>query len=104
MYNIVNHFLDIKIIEDLLELMFRCTFVMPVKKLSHALSQEDTVASTTESMATFAVDDKHWSHVEYSPRGADDDGMSVHYDCTKPGFVLGTIPLTDGKCTWKVQD
>lgn len=82
--------------------MFRCTFVVPVTKLSSALSLEDTAASTSESIMNFTVDSEHLTSVEYSTGEFDDGGMLIEFDCTKSGFVLGKTPLTEGRYTWKV--
>lgn len=94
-----------KIIEDLLELMFRCVFMAPEKMLSTALSMEEvTPSNSVEFMTTFTVDCDHQKFVKYSPRDADDGGSTLDFDCTKPGFILGKTPLTEGKYTWKVRE
>ena len=94
-----------KIIEDLLELMFYCTFVGPVKRLSTVLSLEEVkLANRVQFMTTFTVDEEHQRFVvKCSPSDADDGGSILDFDCTKPGFILGKTPLTEGRYTWKVH-
>ena len=76
-------------------------FVVPLKMMSTALSQEDeTNSNICAFKTTFTVDSEH----QLSTSTNCDNGMiSLDYDCTKPGFILGNSPLTDGKYMWKVQ-
>lgn len=96
--------LSFQIVEDLLELMYRCTFVMPMKSMSTALQVDEELSfNTMESESMFGTDIEHEGCIKYWPGGNTDKGMLVELDSAKPRYILSKIPLVSGKYNWKVQ-
>lgn len=107
-----------QIIEDLLELMFRCMFASPVASLQHivykapptlpaepALSTEQLGLGSSDPKETttipFLVDPEHQKVVDCV---TEEDGcLLASFDCAMPGYFIGQTPLTAGKYIWKVS-
>lgn len=95
---------NMQIVEDLLELLFRCMFVAPVTSLQHVIadsepSQLDPSPDHT-TIIPFTVDPDYQQAVTCI---MEEDGcLLASFDSSVRGHFIGLTPMTVGKYLWKV--
>ena len=90
-----------QIIEDLLELMYRCMFLVPVSHFQNNLKPSDQSTPTQGQTVVlpFLLDHTHEHGCTITVEGQCTlvEGSGVN------GYTLGQLPLSSGKYTWKVS-
>ena len=86
--------MPIQIIEDLLELMYRCTFYSPISYLQSIIDQKKSPSTILPS----EFDPVHSKSCSFTVEGA--ITTVVHHG--GGGLAVGAVSLSSGRYTWKV--